>query len=82
MIFGHIINVIIPLTLPWTFMMLQNGVRDFGTKLNAACYLVLYFTGIFFPIYYFFELLQEREKKLIERRKTAEAFSKRFNIIE
>ena len=66
MVFGHIINMIIPLTLPWTFMMLQNGVRSFGTKINAACYLVLYFTGIFFPIYYFFELLQEREKILIE----------------
>ena len=60
MIFGHIINIIMPLTLPWTFMMLDSGVRNFKTKLNAACYLILYFVGVFFPIYYFFDLLQER----------------------
>lgn len=69
--------MIIPLTLPWTFMMIKNGVRDFGTKLNAACYLVLYFTGIFFPIYYFFELLQQKENDLIaERREAAEESEK------
>ena len=54
MIFGHVINIIMPLTLPWTFVMLQNGVRNFGTKINAATYLILYFLGLVFPIYYFF----------------------------
>jgi hypothetical protein len=69
MMYGYIISIIIPLTLPWSFFMMDLGVRNFKTKLNAACYLVLYFVGLFFPIYYFFDLLQDREKKLISDRK-------------
>ena len=46
--------------------MLSSGVKNFNTKINAACYIILYFFGLFFPIYYFFELLQERETKLID----------------
>ena len=57
MIYGHIINVMMPIILPWTFMMLEGGIRNFQAKINVASYLVLYFLGIFFPIYYFFELL-------------------------
>ena len=57
-----------PIILPWTFLMLKGGVRDFQTKINVAAYLGLFFLGIFFPIYYFFELLEEREKILIEER--------------
>jgi hypothetical protein len=68
MIFGQVINVLMPLTLPWTFLMLRNGLRSFGSKVNAASYLLLYFLGLVFPIYYFFELLQEREKRLIQER--------------
>ena len=68
MIFGQVINVLMPLTLPWTFLMLRNGLRSFGSKVNAASYLLLYFLGLLFPIYYFFELLQEREKRLIQER--------------
>ena len=60
MVFGQIINVIIPLTLPWTYVMLETGIRNFKTKLNAGCYIILYFLGVFFPIYYFFDLLRER----------------------
>ena len=59
MISGQIINVIMPLTLPWTFVMLENGIKNFQTKINAACYLMIYFMGLFYPIYYFFELLAE-----------------------
>ena len=57
-----------PVILPWTFLMFKGGVRNFQTKLNMAAYLGLFFLGVFFPIYYFFELLEEREKKLIEER--------------
>ena len=60
MIYGHIINVMMPIILPWTFMMLEGGIKNFQAKINVASYLVLYFLGIFFPIYYFFELLEER----------------------
>jgi hypothetical protein len=61
MIFGQIINIMIPLTLPWTFVMMDTGLRNFKTKINAICYILLFFVGLFFPIYYFFHLLQERE---------------------
>jgi hypothetical protein len=56
----QIINIIAPVALPWTFCMLSMGVRNFRSKANAACYLVIYFLALVFPIYYFFELLQER----------------------
>ena len=66
MISGHVVNIIMPLTLPWTFIIMQTGVRNIGTKINAVCYIILYFLGLFFPIYYLFELLQERESELIK----------------
>ena len=65
---GHFINIIMPLTLLWSFIVLQAGVRNFNTKLNAVCYIFLFFLGLFFPIYYFFELLQQREAELIHER--------------
>lgn len=65
MIYGQVTNVLAQLTLPWTFLMLKAGVRNFGTKANAAAYVLLFFVGVFFPIYYFFELLQERERELL-----------------
>ena len=68
MIFGHIVNIMIPLILPWTFIMLDSGVRNYKTKINAVCCLILYFLGLFFPIYYLFELLMDRENKLIKER--------------
>ena len=66
MIFGHIVNLMIPLILPWTYVMLESGVRNVRTKINAVCCLFLYFLGLLFPIYYLFELLMDREKILIK----------------
>ena len=54
LIYGQITNVLMPLTLPWTFVLLEAGVRDFKTKLNCAAYLVLFFVALVFPIYFFF----------------------------
>lgn len=68
MISGHVVNLIVPMTLPWSFIIMQTGFRDFKTKLNSACYLILFFLGLFFPIYYLFELLQARESELIQER--------------
>ena len=68
MIYGHVINVIFPLTLHWTFFMMNTGLRNFRTKLNMVAYLIIFFLGVFFPIYYFFELLGEREQLLINER--------------
>ena len=72
MLFGYVINMLIPLILPWSFVLMEIGVKNYRTKLNTACYLVLYFVGLFFPIYYFFDLLQEREQILINERKEKE----------
>lgn len=57
-----------PFMLPWTFFMLDSGVRNFRSKINTAGYMVIFFIGFVFPIYYFFDLLQEREDKLIQER--------------
>ena len=54
MIHGHIINLMIPFTLPWTYVMLESGVRNFKTKISGACSIFSFFIGVVFPIYYFF----------------------------
>ena len=54
MIYGQIINVMSPLIIPWAFVMLESGVRDFRTKLASAGNIIIFFIGIVFPIYYFF----------------------------
>ena len=67
-IYGELINVMGPLILPWTFLMVDVGVRDFKNKLNVVGNFVIFFFGLIFPIYYFFDLLQERESLLISDR--------------
>ena len=69
MIYGQIINVMSPLVLPWTFVILEAGVRDFKTKISAVCNILVFFMALVFPFYYFFELLGERENLLIAERK-------------
>ena len=54
MIYGQIINVMSPLIIPWAFVMLESGVRDFKTKFASAGNIIIFFIGIVFPIYYFF----------------------------
>ena len=68
MIYGHIINIMAPLVLPWTFVMLEAGVRNFQTKLSCVCNILIFFMALVFPVYYFFELLAEKEKELIDER--------------
>lgn len=58
----------IPIVLPWTFVMMEAGVRNFKTKLSVASNILLFFIVLVFPIYYFFELLANREKELIRER--------------
>ena len=58
----------IPIVLPWTFVMMEAGVRNFKTKLSVASNILLFFIVLVFPIYYFFELLTNREKELIRER--------------
>lgn len=60
MIYFQIVNLMVPLVLPWTFVMIEAGVRDYKSKLSSACYLVIFFMSLVFPIYYLFDMLQER----------------------
>ena len=57
MIYGQITNLIIPLTLPWPFIMIKGGVIDFKSKLNWVIFSVFFFMSLFVPIYYLFELV-------------------------
>ena len=57
MIYGQVINIMSPLTLPWTFAILKAGVRNVRTKLSATCNILIFFMAFVFPIYYFFDLL-------------------------
>lgn len=52
MVCGQITNVLVQFTLPWSFILLNNGARSFSSKANFATYLLLLFVAIFFPIYY------------------------------
>ena len=54
MIYGQLINVMGPLIIPWTFMMIDLGVRDFKNKINIVGNFIIFFFGLVFPIYYFF----------------------------
>lgn len=59
-VFGYIIGLIIPITLPWTFMMFSGGVKNFRSKMGYLIYVLLYFVALTFPIYYLFDLVQAK----------------------
>ena len=61
MVCFQITNIFGPLLLPWTFLLMNAGVNNFGTKMNMIAYLIIFFMGIIFPVVYFFDLLAERE---------------------
>ena len=60
MIYGQVINIMSPLVLPWTFAILETGVRNVRTKLAVTCNILIFFMAFVFPIYYFFDLLAEK----------------------
>lgn len=64
MISGQIINVLLPLTLPWIFILLRGGIRNYGTKLNSGCFALIHFFVFVFPLLYLLSLLQERRNLL------------------
>lgn len=68
MVFGQIINIIMPSTLPWSFILLQSGARNFSAKLNFLLYYFVLFLSVLFPIYYFFSLLETQKAQIIDKR--------------
>ena len=70
MVFGQIINIIMPSTLPWSFILLQSGAPSFPAKINFILYYFVLFLSVLFPIYYFFSLLETQRRQIIEKRKS------------
>lgn len=64
MIYGQVVNVMIQLTLPWTFLLFCLNSYSYKGKFNSLCYLFLFFISLIFPFIHLFELLREREKEL------------------
>jgi hypothetical protein len=64
LIYGQVTGLLIPLALPWTFMVIDSGISNFQSKFNLVAYILLLYVGIVFPIYYLLELLDDREKEL------------------
>lgn len=46
--------------------MLEAGVRNVKTKFSMTCHILIFFMSLVFPIYYLFEMLQDREEFLIK----------------
>jgi hypothetical protein len=68
LIYGQLINMMASLVLPWSFIMLQSGSRDSFSKINAISFTLVFFVVLVFPIYYFFQLVLEKKRQLIQRR--------------
>ena len=51
MIYGQIINIISPLVLPWSFIILESGVREFKTKISSVCNILIYKRRNFFKLW-------------------------------
>jgi len=64
MIYFQIVNNMVPLVLPWSFIIATSNTKDYKAKQSGIVYLFIFFMALFFPIYYIFDLLQERHKKL------------------
>lgn len=67
--YGQIINLIIPATLPWSFILLQSGAQRFPTKCNFVLYYFALFISLLFPIYYLFSLLEGQRRQIRDKRK-------------
>jgi uncharacterized membrane protein YqaE (UPF0057 family) len=76
MISGNLINIMSPLILPWSFILMQAGVRDCQTKINTIAYLLVFFMVLVFSIYYFLTLLSARSTYLRTKELLKQAASK------
>jgi hypothetical protein len=68
MFYGQIINSMVPLILPWSYIMVQAGVRNVQTKISTAIYSIIFFISIAFPIYYMLDLVLEEKKRQMRKK--------------
>lgn len=68
MLFGQIISMLVPSVLPWSFVLLKCGARNFSTKVNFLLNYLCLFVSIVFPIYYFFSLVEGQKVQLLEKK--------------
>ena len=76
MIYFQLTNLISPIVLPWSFIMLNMGVSNINSKIGTSLYLVLHFTTLVIPIYQFFDLLKERSAILQQNAKLSQSKDK------
>jgi uncharacterized membrane protein YqaE (UPF0057 family) len=62
MVSGNLINIMSPIILPWSFILLQAGFRNYQTKINTLAYVLVFFMVFVFSISYFFSLLWVRAR--------------------
>ena len=67
MVYGQLINMMIQLTLPWSFLMLCANCGNFAGKANNGLFVLLFFLGLCFPFVFLLGLLCKREKHLMEK---------------
>ena len=53
MIFGQVISLMQSVILPWSFISLKGGSKNFKTKINTAIYLTLFLISVLLPFYYY-----------------------------
>ena len=76
MIYGQIINLMMPLTLPWSFMLIKSGITSIRSKLSMVLFLALFFVCAVFPIYYLLELIyQEKRIKTSKRLQKSKGYT-------
>ena len=62
---GKIIGLLLQTTLPWNFLLLQNGFADKESKLNYTLSIFFFFFTSFFPLFYLYLLLKSKKNELI-----------------
>jgi hypothetical protein len=62
LLYGRIIKMMVPIILPWTFVLMRNAPRNVWEEINTTLHLFFIYLVIFFSFYYLLELVLERKK--------------------
>ena len=65
LIYGQIINSLIPFVLPWSFILIKTGFLQFSDKINLAIFSCCLFVAIVFPFFYFFNLVHIQKGRIL-----------------
>lgn len=65
LIYGQIINSLIPFALPWSFILIKTGFLQFSDKINLVIFSCCLFVAIVFPFFYFFNLVHIQKGRIL-----------------